>query len=92
VHRHMERFAQSGLPDASELAKLSDIIKRQLRQQGLPENDLKDSAESVLAALQNVASDERGQWLYDSSHSEARAEWALTAGTQRGRFRGVFEL
>ena len=30
-------------------------------------------------ALHNVTKDKNGRWLYDSSHTGIRAEWALTA-------------
>ena len=79
MHRHMERFHARGLPTVDELGQLVPVIERQLRQQGLAESELAESTQKVIVALQNVTNDNNGRWLYDSSHTEVRAEWALTA-------------
>ncbi len=91
VHRHMERFHAQGLPSGDESGALLPVVMRQLRQQGLPETELMDSAKVVIDALTNVASDQRGQWLYDSSHRDAKAEWALTNVADNGTERRVID-
>lgn len=87
VHRQLERFHHHGLPDQTALEAVKPVLQRQLRQQGVAEQELATSTALVVEALQNVTADAIGQWLYDSSHREAKSEWALTVqepdGTQR---------
>jgi len=74
----MERFHTKGLPDSAELAKLAPVVQRQLQQQGVAEKDCAELVLVVIDALRKVSTDKTGQWLFDESHSDARAEWALT--------------
>jgi len=78
VHKQLERFHTKGLPDDSELASLAPGLKRQLQQQGIPEKDCVDLVPVVIEAIRNVSTDSKGRWLFDASHTDARAEWALT--------------
>ena len=32
----------------------------------------------VIEAIRNASTDSKGRWLFDASHTDARAEWALT--------------
>jgi len=91
VHRHMERFHSRGLPEPGQLETIAPVVSRQLHQQGLPESELESSTQSVLDALKTVAEDENGRWLYDSSHTDARAEWAVTAGSEERTERRVID-
>jgi len=42
----------------------------------------------VLAALQRTLSEQRGRWILDRRHREARSEWQLS-GVSGGRLRSV---
>jgi len=91
MHRQMERFHVRGLPLAKELTKLEPVVKSQLRQQGLAKADLTESTKTVIQSLQNVLNDKNGRWLYDSSHTDVRSEWALSAVTHNGLERRVID-
>ncbi len=91
VHRQLERFHHRGLPDKERLESFQPVLKRQLRQQGLAEQELAECTALVIKALQNVTADEVGQWLYDSSHREAKSEWALTVHEPEGTQRRVID-
>jgi len=91
MHRQMERFHVRGLPLAKELTMLEPVVKSQLRQQGLTEADLTESTKTVIQALQNVLNDKNGRWLYDSSHTDVRSEWALSAVTHNGLERRIID-
>ncbi len=81
VHRQLERFHRKGLPDSTELTKLEPIVKRQLQQQGISEKECTEGVAVVIDAIRSISADSTGQWLFDDSHTEARAEWALTTHT-----------
>jgi len=87
VHRHLQRFSSSGLPSVAAIDELAPVVQQQCRQLGLVEKDLAKAVVLALEALRKVSIDPTGQWLFASSHSDVRAEWALTvrdgAGTDR---------
>jgi len=91
MHRQMERFATHGLPESEHITKLQPVILRQLRQQGLAESEVEELSEKVIQSLHNVTNDENGCWLYDSSHTGIRSEWALTANVDNRLERRVID-
>ncbi len=91
VHRQLERFHSHGVLTEQGVSELEPVVMRQLRQQGLPENEVAESAKVVLQALIKVSNDETGRWLYDSSHTQPRAEWALTVSAGERTERRVID-
>ncbi len=85
VHAQLQRMAVD--PSArgpEQLKALSEIATCQLRSLGMPESELKQSADKVIRAISNTLEDDRGQWILDPSHEQAMSEWALTANTHEG--------
>ncbi|MEE9321143.1 MAG: UvrD-helicase domain-containing protein [Granulosicoccus sp.] len=88
VHRQLQRLA--GLPAdraAAATGELAPIVTRQLQNMGVSKLRLEVATERVMKALTQTLAAERGRWILDESHAEARSEWALTVpgfmGVQR---------
>jgi ATP-dependent exoDNAse (exonuclease V) beta subunit len=85
VHAQLQRLASD--PSAQELQQLQNlpqIATCQLRSLGMPESELKRATEKVCKAISNTLDDDRGKWILDATHQQARSEWALTALTDDG--------
>ncbi len=89
VHAALESFAGvSALPTPDRIQQDKVVYRHQLLRHGVPERDLTRATDLVLEALTRTVGDERGRWIFDSSHREAHSELALT-GIASGRLTGV---
>ena len=80
VHRTMQEIARHG-PDAWSarwLAHLEPHLRRMLGMRGVPAAELDEAASRATQAVLNTLSDERGRWILDPGHRDARAEMPLT--------------
>ena len=78
VHETLERFSHGTLPTAQELEGWRARIVSRLEALGVDEQGARDGAERALRALAGTLNDEKGRWLFDSSHREANSELALS--------------
>lgn len=53
------------------------VIGRQLKNLGFRSDTINAATDTVLRALENTLSDERGRWIL-ADHADARSEWALS--------------
>ncbi|MCK5798199.1 MAG: PD-(D/E)XK nuclease family protein, partial [Deltaproteobacteria bacterium] len=81
VHRHLERFAHTGLGawSRSRVAALEPAIRASLRMLALSGEILDEGVSRVQKALLEVLDDSRAAWIFDSSHEDSQAELALRA-------------
>jgi len=86
VHRYLLRIARDGVArwDAARLHTLHQTFVRQLARRGVARHECEPAARRVAQALANTLVDERGRWLLDDRHPEARSEFALS-GVLGGR-------
>ena len=85
VHARLEALASaSTLPTIERIEVDRETYRQQLRRHGVPERELTVATDSVVRALTNTISDERGRWIFAPEHQEARSELALT-GIAGGR-------
>jgi len=79
VHRQLQRLAGLPADQAAATAKeLPPIVMRQLRNMGVLKVRLADATERVMKALTQTLESDRGCWILDDTHAEARSEWSLT--------------
>jgi len=64
---------------AKIIADMPQRVRVQLQNLGVPKNLLADAVNKVASAINSTLSDERGCWILQSSHTDARSEWALSA-------------
>ena len=85
AHRLFAQVARDGLAawDSARVAALVARVRAELAGEGVDQQELDGAATSVLDALGRLIADERGRWLFDPDHVEARSEWAL-AGIEDG--------
>lgn len=80
VHRYLEFLGR--LADAQQQRfapeQHAQRIRIRLRQCGVPAAHLADATARVIAALEQVLADPRGQWILSSAHPDARSEYPLT--------------
>lgn len=85
VHAQLQRLANdASAQEPQSLQSLPKIAACQLRSLGMPDSEIQKAAEKVVKAVKNTLEDERGKWILDASHQQARSEWALTAMTDEG--------
>ncbi len=85
VHAQLQRLADdASAQEPRQLQSLPQIAACQLRSLGMPEGEIEKAADKVVRAVKNTLDDERGQWILDARHQQARSEWALTAMTDDG--------
>ncbi|MBX2878575.1 MAG: UvrD-helicase domain-containing protein [Granulosicoccus sp.] len=82
VHSHLQRLA--GEPDSSDVVDRDvnnqatrRLVARQLKNLGFRTDQLDSAVDTVILALNNTLSDERGRWLL-ADHPESCSEWALS--------------
>jgi ATP-dependent helicase/nuclease subunit A len=63
-------------------------VLAELARAGVPEQERLAARAQVLAALRRTLSDERGRWILDPGHREARSEWEVS-GVSGGVLRSV---
>jgi ATP-dependent exoDNAse (exonuclease V) beta subunit len=79
AHRLFAEMAGDGLDawDDARLAKLQPRIRAELAVLGVDNIELAQAIDSVTSAASHLLKDKRGQWLFDSTHTEGASEWAL---------------
>jgi ATP-dependent helicase/nuclease subunit A len=84
VHEALEQFGRTSLPTVPELPRLRPRLVSRLEALGVESDRASDGADVALRALAATIGDEKGRWLFDSSHAEAGSELALS-GVRGGR-------
>jgi len=80
AHRVFAQIAREGLDAwSTPRAGLAERIRAELAAEGVDGAELADAMARVLAAADAMLTEERGRWLLDPTHAEARSEWALAA-------------
>jgi ATP-dependent exoDNAse (exonuclease V) beta subunit len=79
AHRLFAQIAREGLVawNAARVATLQGRIHVELAREGVDDAELAGAVAGVSAALSRLLADDRGRWLFDTAHAEARSEWAL---------------
>lgn len=89
VHAWLARLSQERrLPPPEAVADESGAVLAALARAGVPEHERGEARARVLAALRQTLADERGRWILDSRHREARSEWELS-GVSGGALRSI---
>ncbi|MBF0310029.1 MAG: UvrD-helicase domain-containing protein [Magnetococcales bacterium] len=85
VHRLMLLVAREPLSrwTPSRVESMGPAIRRQLLGLGVPLDEVDAALSRAMEAMRVTLRDERGRWILDSRHREARSEWEL-AGMDRG--------
>jgi ATP-dependent exoDNAse (exonuclease V) beta subunit len=80
VHRLLQRIAEDGLGrwDGAQRRRVTPLVRQLLAQAGVREEELGSALADTLQAVDNTLADERGRWLLDGSHAEARCEYGLS--------------
>ena len=88
-HQCLQWLGRQGAgADPAQLRGDRPALRRVLEQLGTPEADLDWAASQLGQAVANTLEDERGRWLFEGAHREARGEYALT-GVHDGRLVNV---
>jgi ATP-dependent helicase/nuclease subunit A len=79
VHQTFALVAREGSANWNQAraAACGPAVETALRTLGVPEPEIAGAAAKVLRALQATLADERGRWILDNSHAEARSEYPL---------------
>jgi dihydroxyacetone kinase DhaKLM complex PTS-EIIA-like component DhaM len=79
AHRLFAQIASEGLSrwDPARVLSLAARIRAELAWEGVDDAELGTAAASVESAVSGLIDGERGRWLLDPGHAEARSEWAL---------------
>jgi ATP-dependent helicase/nuclease subunit A len=78
VHEALERFGDGELPLPTELPRMRARLQSRLQALGVEAERASAGADRALNALRATLEDEKGQWLFDATHTEARSELALS--------------
>jgi ATP-dependent exoDNAse (exonuclease V) beta subunit len=80
VHRLLQRIAEDGVAcwDAAQRKRATPLVRQLLAQAGVREEESEKALADTLLAVDNALADERGRWLLDHTHAEARCEYALS--------------
>ena len=79
VHAALEKLASgSQLPGRAYIESQAEEFAHQLRRHGVPERDIEHSVDTVKEAVIRTVEDERGRWIFNPAHRDARSELALT--------------
>jgi ATP-dependent exoDNAse (exonuclease V) beta subunit len=86
THRLLQECARAGLVDMRSLdeARLHAAAMRALAVAGVPAVSMERAAQRVVDAIRSTLEDERGRWILDPRHEDARCEYALS-GVHEGR-------
>jgi ATP-dependent helicase/nuclease subunit A len=87
VHWVLQHIGRDGLEkwDQERVGELRPVVARRLAEEGVPPAQLEAAVARAEAALTRTLSDERGRWILDRAHSDARGEYALS-GIIDGKF------
>jgi len=79
VHRLLAQIARETLPawDAARVASIRPRIRAELAGAGVGDAELAGAEAVVVAAVTKALADDRGRWLLDPVHADAKSEWAL---------------
>ena len=78
VHSQLQRLSGDCAADVLDNPDhLADTAERQLKNLGVHQTKLERAVATVLKAVKNTLSDQRGRWILHA-HEAARSEWALT--------------
>ena len=85
AHRVFAQIARDGLEawTPSRAAALAARLRVELSSAGVENAELEGATASVLQSVIALLTEERGRWLFDSAHDDARSEWAI-AGIDGG--------
>lgn len=79
VHEWLAQLGSAGsVPAPAPGAAARSAVLARLGRAGVPERERARAADLVLDAVTRTLQDERGRWLLDPAHREARSELALT--------------
>ncbi len=83
IHRLLQYIGEIGAEqiEPSDLRHLEQVGSTMLAQLGIPENRLKTAAKSTYLALQAALDNERGKWILNGLHKEAKCELAISSVT-----------
>ena len=79
AHRLLAQVAREGIDawNIARVALLQPRIRVELAGEGVDDAELSGAVAGVSAAISRLLADDRGRWLFDAGHVEARSEWAL---------------
>ena len=85
AHRLLARIADEGIAawPSARVDALAPRVSAELVGAGFGKDELASSAAKVLDVVKRTLRDEKGRWLFDPAHDDARSEWALS-GVDRG--------
>jgi ATP-dependent exoDNAse (exonuclease V) beta subunit len=79
VHEWLAQLGSAGsLPAEAQVDAARAAVLTRLARAGVAERERARAADLVLSAVKQTLRDERGRWLLDPAHREARSELALT--------------
>lgn len=86
VHRVLQQVGREGLSQWSpeRLLEMKGYLEGRLHSLGVPDEALEPAVERALQALKESLTSERGRWILDPNHREARSEFAIS-GLWSGR-------
>ncbi len=86
VHRLLQQLASDDIDTDtySRVKPLYPAIRSALFASGVGQTALDEGGKRVLTAIQQTLSDQRGLWILDNRHRDARSEYALS-GIHQGR-------
>jgi len=86
THRAIRQIAETGVAawNKDRILANGEYYRGALLRLSVVISDLDWAVDSVIKALSNLISDERGRWILDPSHKGARNEYAVS-GLYRGR-------
>ena len=90
VHWVLQHIGRDGLANwnRKRVEKLRPVLAKRLVEEGVPPAQLDAAVARAEAALTRTLSDERGRWILEQAHSDARGEYALS-GIINGEFVNV---
>jgi ATP-dependent helicase/nuclease subunit A len=80
VHRALQQIGREGLAHwtVQRLNALLPGFRLALSRQGVPQDKLAEAAQRVNEAVAHALQDNRGAWLFDARHTQARSEYPLS--------------
>ncbi|MGB6975902.1 MAG: UvrD-helicase domain-containing protein [Gammaproteobacteria bacterium] len=80
VHQMLHKMSQEDLRlwDKNKLAAHRKFWQKSLLAQGMPSAKLEGALETINIALTRTLQDQRGRWLLDYRHRDAKSEYSLT--------------
>jgi len=80
VHDQLQLLSQQDEPTrAITIAGMADRVRLQLRNLGASNDQLEQAVKKIIGAVNKTLTDDRGQWILNPEHSQARSEWDISA-------------